>query len=223
MRTCLNANLEVVVVIRLVKQAVLFPILLSLSAACAMTSEPFQRDADIIRLRHLKYYSEVLDEYHSKVGNYPFEGQETVPLYVHVAHEQQEKHTKPGPPYAHVVVPFSRFVQEVESKLGREIDELYDPQYAPDYKPNFYIYMVNQDTYFFAMHLHQSYGFAKQVGKHYYKAELSNNPTPQNRALDPELLFESQEYLEAVGQPVSKASFFKAREEKYLHFTKQSR
>lgn len=202
----------------IVRIAIIF-ILIPL-AGCKMTSTGFQKDADIIRLRHLKYYGNLIEEYKEKKGHYPFQGQEKVPVYVHVANDEQIEHTKGGPPYAHVVVPFNAFVKEIDSVLGRDIDEYYDPQYSPDHKPNFYVYMITGDTYFFAIHVHQPFAFAKKVAEYYYKIEISNHPNSQNRAKDPKELLSSPDFQRELNKPVSKEGFFKEREDKYLHYTR---
>jgi len=183
--------------------------------------QAFQKDADIVRLQHLKYYGELLLEFKEKTGNYPFMDEATVPLYVHVASPEQEMFAKMRPPYKHKMKSFKEFVQVVEMKLGRQIDEHYDPQYRPDYKPNFYIYMANRGTYFFAIHQHQEYSFAKKVSKHYNKIEISNHPNSGNMANDPKMLFASKEFLTAMSQPILKLGFFKEREKKFIHATKQ--
>jgi hypothetical protein len=202
----------------IVRIAVLF-ILFSL-VGCKRTSTEFQKDADIIRLRHLKYYALLIEEYNDKAGHYPFQGYDDVPLYVYVANDAQIKHTKGGPPYAHKVIAFKEFVKEVERVLGSDIDEYYDPQYSPDHKPNFYMYMITNDTYFFAIHVHQPFAFAKKVAEYYYKVEISNNPNSQNRAKDTKELLKSSAFSTELNKPVSKEGFFKARVDKYLHYTK---
>jgi len=182
--------------------------------------ESFQNGADVVRLTHLKYYSDLLAEYHGKTGIYPLQDKAAdAPVYVFVAHDWQR--AKGSPPYKHVVVSMRDWINELEKGLGRPVDEYYDPQYASDgYKPNFYIYMVYQDTFFFAVHLYQDYPFAKKVAEHYNKLEISNKPNAQNRAADPGRLFGSAGFQDALEVPY-KADFFKEREEKYLHFTKQ--
>lgn len=197
-------------------------LIIFLFAGCSRTSTKFQKDADVIRLRHLKYYGELLEQYHRITGKYPFQGQKDVPVYVHVANDEQIEFTKQGPSYPHAVVPFKEFVEEIESVLGREIHEYYDPQYRPDYKLNFYIYMIHQDTYFFAVHVHQPYPFANKVAEHYYKIELSNHPNPQNQAVSLDQLLNSSEFQVELNKTVSKEGFFKERENKYLHHTKHT-
>ena len=187
---------------------------------CSKTSEVFQKDADIIRLRHLKYYGELLKEYNKITGKYPFQEQKDVPIYVHVANDEQIEFTTQGPPYPHETIPFKEFVEEIEEVLGKEICEYYDPQYRPDYKPNFYIYMVTGDTYFFAINVHQPFTFAKKVADHYYKIEISNHPNSQNQAVRFEQLLNSTEFNAKLNEPISKEDFFKERERKYLHYTK---
>lgn len=188
--------------------------------ACSATSTEFQKDADIIRLNHLEHYGNLIEAYHEKTGKYPFQDKFQVPVYVHVANNEQIEYTKQGPPGAHEIVLFKLFIQELETQLGHDINEYYDPQYAPDYKPNFYIYMITGNTYFFAIHVHQSFPFAKKIADHYYKVELSNHANKKNMAVDPQLLFSNPEFKVEKNKPISKEAFFREREEKYLHYTK---
>jgi hypothetical protein len=184
--------------------------------------ESFQNGADVVRLTHLKYYSDLLAEYHGKTGIYPLQDKAAgVPVYVFVAHDWQR--AGGTPPYKHSVASIRDWINELENGLGRPVDEYYDPQYASDgYKPNLYIYMVYRDTFFFAVHLYRDYPFTKKVAEHYNKLEISNKPNAQNRAADPERLFASEDFRSALEIPY-KADFFKEREAKYLHFTKQQR
>jgi hypothetical protein len=187
---------------------------------CSSTNAGFQKDADIIRLQHLKFYGELLEEYFKIKGNYPFQGENSIPTYVYIANDEQIESTKPGPPYSHKVISFKKFVDEVESVLGREINEYYDPQYRPDKKPNFYMYLINGDTFFFAINIHQPFPFTRKVGEDYYKVEISNHPTPQNKAAFFQQLINNPEIQAELNKQASKEGFFKEREIKYLHFTK---
>ncbi|TKJ38827.1 MAG: hypothetical protein CEE38_03760 [Planctomycetes bacterium B3_Pla] len=184
-------------------------------------AEAFQLDADVIRLRHLKHYGMLIEEYHEKTGVFPYQNTAEVEVYVHVANDRQAAYAKDGPPIPHKMIPFAKFVSELESGLGRPIKERYDPQFAPLHKPNFYIYMVYKDCYFFAVHLHQPFPFAKKVGENYYKAEISNAANERNKASLPQHLFASPEFKKAIEAPVTKAGFFAYRENQYEHFTKQ--
>jgi hypothetical protein len=171
---------------------------------------------------HLKYYSDLLAEYQSKTGIYPLQDKATdVPVYVFVANDWQRP--KGAPPYKHVVVSMRAWISELEKGLGRTVDEYYDPQYASDgYRPILYIYLVYKDTFFFAVHLYQDYPFAKKVAEHYNKLEISNKPNVQNRAADPKRLFASEDFQSALKVPY-KGGFFREREAKYLHFSKQQK
>ena len=171
---------------------------------CPRTSTKFQKDADVVRLRHLKYYGELLEAYHKITGKYPFQGQKDIPIYVHVANDKQIEYTKKGPPYPHTVVAFREFVKEVESALGKEINEYYDPQYAPVYKPNFYVYLIHKDMYFFAIHLHQALPFTEKIGEHHYKIEISNHPNEQNLAVSADVLLNSAEFKAELNKTISK-------------------
>ena len=181
----------------------------------------FQKDADVFRLRHLEYYGSLIEEYRDKTGKVPLQGNADVPIYVHIANDEQVAFTKNGPPQPHKVVSAAAFIATLEAGLGRPIDEFYDPQFRPYKKPNFYIYMVTGNTYFFAVHVSQPFQFAKRIGDAYHKIEISNSANAQNGACDPKLLFDSQEFKFARDQQVDKDRLFAEREKAYLHFTKQ--
>lgn len=186
-----------------------------------LTSEEFQQDADIVRLLHLKYYGELIEKYREIKGKYPFQARSNEPVYVHVANDEQEEATKVGVDYPHTEISLKEFVEEIESGVGHEIEEYYDPQYRQDYKPNFYVYMIYQDTYYFSIHVHQPFSFSDRIDKFYYKVEISNHPDFRNSAYDPKQLFESSDFQNEIKKELQKEGFFKAREEKYIHYTKQ--
>ena len=175
-------------------------------------AEDFQKDADIVRLQHLKHYGDLIEEYHSKTGKYPFEGTAKVPVYVHIANDQQSPYAKNGPPTPHKLISNADFIAELEKGLGRTIKERYDPQFDRSGKPNWYIYMTSGDFYFFAVHLHQPHPFAKKIADNYYKVEISNVANENNNACSPKLLFESTEFKTATQKPLTKPGFFAVRE-----------
>jgi hypothetical protein len=43
-------------------------------AARLLRGNSFQIGADVLRLRHLKYYGELIEEFHAKTGSYPLQG-----------------------------------------------------------------------------------------------------------------------------------------------------
>ena len=47
--------------------------------------EKYQHDADIFRLRHIKYFGNLIEEFHQKTGAYPLQGKSKHPHYVHIA------------------------------------------------------------------------------------------------------------------------------------------
>ena len=188
-------------------------------AACSPTSPRFQSDADVIRLKHLEYYGNLLIEYHAKTGTYPFIGEVDVPAYVFVASPQQTDDIKGGPPYAHKTADFKYLVEEFKSVLGRDIKEYYDPQYEPDSKPNFYIYMVDGATYNFAVHTHEAYSFSNPIAKGYNKIEITNNTNGSLHLVEPQKLFASEEFRIASSKQISKPAFFSSRENENLYAT----
>ncbi len=194
---------------------------LLLPHASANPFEAFQLDADVIRLKHLRYYGDLIEEYRTRTGNYPFMDEADVPLYVHIASPEQEKYAQMNPPYKHKKKSFRELVALLEQGLDREVPEYYDPQKVPVDRPNFYIYMANQGSYFLAVHVYQPYDFSNYIAKNYNKVEVSNTPTEMNRAKSPKELFSSESFLAAEGEEMVKPGFFAEREAETLHATKQ--
>ncbi|WP_417764955.1 hypothetical protein [Shewanella chilikensis] len=139
------------------------------------TSEDLQHDFDIARLNDLEVLSGYIEQYHSITGKYPFQGEVDYPHYVHIATQEQQKYAQGGPPYEHKKTPSSDLLRELVSVLGDEISVPFDPQRMPVNKPNFYIYMVVDDVYFLAVHLHNDFPFAQKVANYYYKVEVTSN------------------------------------------------
>jgi len=180
----------------------------------------FQDDADIYRLRHLKYYGELLEEFHNKTGKYPFEGEEEVPIYVYIAISVQEKYAKDTNPNPHEKYSFKYLVETLEQGLGRQIDEYYDPQFGPHGKPNFYIYMIYENTYYFAVHISQYYGFANKIRENYYKVKITNNPDKRFIGISLNDLVTDENYLNVINSKPIKESFFEKRAHQFLNETK---
>ena len=126
------------------------------------TSESaFQKDADVIRLEHLVYWTGLIEEYHEKVGRYPFqdklvEGGE-IGLVRIITRAQSEYLKKGGKNYVKALdfntpnrflePTVGEFIAEVENKLRRRIDEKYDIQKVPTRSPIGYYYFFTADGY----------------------------------------------------------------------------
>jgi len=89
--------------------------------------------------------------------------------------QAQQKYTQSKLPFEHKKTSAKEFVTELQSKLGN-IEVPFDLQRVPVNKPNFYIYMVVDDVYFLAVHLHNGYSFTNNISKFYNKVEVTNNP-----------------------------------------------
>lgn len=184
--------------------------------------EGFQNDADIVRLKHLQYWVNLIEEYHAKTGKYPFQDEANVPIYVIIATPRQQI-PRSQMPKDIVTKSMHAFVKTLETGLGRTINEYYDPQFEKDYKPNFYMYMINKGVYNFAIHTHQRYYFGKNIAPNYNKVEVSNVYNPSaNLIVTPTILFDSDYYKEMSQKPLQKPKFFAEREQQTLHQTKQS-
>jgi len=180
----------------------------------------FQADANTRRLVHLKYYAELIEAYHAKTGRYPLQGRSSRRLNVFVSNpdqrEQMERWTARGDPdNPSDRAPFKDLIDELSRGLDRKIPEYYDPQRVATDRPNFYIYLVTGDAYFFAVHVSEPYPFAKPAGKGSFKVEVGS----ASQALRPETLFERPEFQAATARPLAKPEFFDGRDATYLHAT----
>lgn len=138
------------------------------------TSEALQHDLDQVRLRDLKILSGLIEDYRDVTGRYPFQGDTDLPHYVRIATREQQKYFGEGPPYEHKNSTAKQFVSELQAKLG-DIEVPFDLQRVPVNKPNFYIYLVNGDAYFLAVHLHNDFSFSTNISRFYNKVEVTNN------------------------------------------------
>ena len=127
---------------------------------------------------------------------------------VHIATENQQRQIIGGPPYAHEVIAAEELRNELESVLGQRIEFPHDPQRVAVGRPNFYMYMIDGDTYFLAVHLHHHYAFAQHVGPNYSKLELSNKPNPINGIWSLEDLLRHEQFLASATRPLHNPQTF---------------
>ena len=132
-----------------------------------------------------------------------------------IYNKQQKEYATDTNPNKHKLISPKDFFTELEKGLGRKIDQMYDPQYAPTCRPIFYMYMIQGDTYYFAIHLSKYYPFSKRVDKNYYKVEVSNKSDPSYKFYTIKELSESTKYIEAVSIPLNKEGYFLEREKKH--------
>ena len=185
--------------------------------------QDFQYDADTIRAKHLKYYSELIEEYKKATGSYPFMEDAEIPIYVFIATKEQlpKGHPDQTAPYRHRIGTLTYFFGLLEKGLGRPVDEFYDPQKVSNtQRPNYYIYMANRGTYFFAVHFHNKFPFTTEVATNYNKIETSNNPTAENKAKNPDILFKNTEFIELLKRPLKKPGFVEEREHETIKASK---
>jgi len=121
----------------------------------------YQNDADLIRLEHLEYWTWLVEEYFIKTWEYPFqnslESNENIGLIRIWTKNQQDYFIKGSSKYnpnfdnnwnnffQEFMV--KDFVLELESKLGRNIEEKYDIQKVPTTSPIWYNYFVAEKGY----------------------------------------------------------------------------
>ena len=134
-----------------------------ISACSANPAKQFQEDADLIRLEHLEYWTEIIEKYNQVKGGYPFQAEiqksEDIVL-VKIATKQQMRYLSSGGDKYDKRLdnnqlgyfkehPVKDFVAEIESVLGYEIEEKYDIQKVPTSSPVGYYYFTSKDGYLF--------------------------------------------------------------------------
>jgi hypothetical protein len=183
--------------------------------------EQYQSDADIIRIQHFDYYAKLLSEYYEKNGKYPFQYEKDEQVYIYILNNFQEERFKDTNEYIHYSVDDKWFFDDLTNGLGREIDEKYDPQkISSDGRPNYYVYMVDGDYFYFAIHLYNNNHFTKRVAKYYYKMELSNIDSKEYMLFTYLTLKNDLRYIELINKKAKKQDFF---DEMDLQNTKDSK
>ena len=209
MKQALKIITVLVILIPAISQASLFDLFKS------GTSDELQHDFDIARLKDLAILSGYIEEYKKRTGKYPFEGEVPYQHYVHIHTKQQEKYAKGGPPFQHKRTSVKDFITELQSKLGEVIEVPFDLQKVPVNKPNFYIYMVVDNVYFLAVHVHHDFSFANKVADYYYKVEVTNNTKAirQGTWLREKLL-SNEAYVKAISAKPFKTGYAEQLREK---------
>jgi hypothetical protein len=174
----------------------------------------YQHDADIFRLRHLKYLGELIEEYHRKTGIYPLQGDSETPHYVLLAAPHQKKYAQ-GTPASFKVTEVDAFRARLKEGLGRDIEFKFDPQKVPVGAPNFYIYMIEDHSFFFAVHLYNGRSFANPLDKHYHKLEITNEEPSRRGLWKLDDLLKDPDFQAAVNERPIKEEFFLHLEEQY--------
>ncbi|MDF7800664.1 hypothetical protein P4C99_14395 [Pontiellaceae bacterium B1224] len=174
----------------------------------------YQHDADIFRLRHLKYYGELIEEYHKKTGKYPLQGDSEAQHYVLLAAPHQKKYTQ-GTPEQFKVTDVENFRAVLKEGLDRDIEFKFDPQKVPVGAPNFYIYMIEEESFFFAVHLYNGRSFTNPLDKHYNKLEITNEEPNRRGLWKLDALLNDKDFQAAVNEKPLKEEFFLDLEEQY--------
>lgn len=192
--------------------AFFFAVSIVVSAIASPTIEElYQRDADIIRMQHFDYYAGLLDEYYQKKQKYPFQGEKDSPAYVFILNATQEKYFTDNILTKHYRISDTDFFAELERSAEHPIDEKYDPQkFSTDGRPAMYIYMVDGDKMFFAVHLYSGNAFSRTVAQHYHKVELSNVSIPQKNIHTYSELKTSEDYQKLIAKKAEKQAYFDA-------------
>ena len=185
----------------------------SFFSSAKLSEQAYQNDCDAVRLRHLLYYGHLIEAYKNSVGKYPFEGQGQQAC-AFVCNNKQKEYCADTNPYPHIQKSPAEFFSELEQGLGYRIDQCFDPQYVPSGRPLFYIYMIDGEQYFFAVHLAKKYPFSKKVAPKYYKCEISNMSDAAYQFYTVEELEKDAAFQKVAGKHVG--GYFELREKQHI-------
>ena len=121
----------------------------------------YQNDADLLRLEHIVYWTDLLEDYYKKKQFYPFQNKlksKNNIAIVRISTKNQQLFFTPKSEqynsrydinYNGRLQEFSvkDFVSELETVLGHKIDEKYDIQKVPVNSPIGYNYFISEDGY----------------------------------------------------------------------------
>ena len=214
----------VIAIVRLIRKKTVkkyFLISISCIIACItafycsfeLIEQAYQDDCDILRLQHLVYYGKLIEEYKTNVGKYPFEG-ENQQVYAFIYNNEQKDYCNDTNPHPHIQMSPKEFFSELEKGLDRKIDQLFDPQYVPSGRPVFYIYMIDGEQYFFAVHLSKKYPFSRKVASRYYKTEISNISDEAHRFYKVEELEKNEAFQKATNKKLG--GYFELRKNQHI-------
>ena len=131
------------------------------TAGTANAFRQFQEDADLIRLEHLEYWTDIIDKYYQVKGSYPFQNEvqnnDNIVLTKIATKQQMQYLSSGGNKYQKRLDnnqsgffkerSVKEFVAEIETVLGHEIEEKYDIQKVPTSSPVGYYYFTRKDGY----------------------------------------------------------------------------
>ncbi len=183
--------------------------------SCVTMGREYQRDADIIRLRHLDYYGALIEEFHAITGCYPLQGDTAVPDYVYIATPQQLKYIHGAIPNDRIETNLVEFRAELEQGLGRNVVLKFNPQQVPTGAPNFYGYMIQNESYLFFVHLYNAYSFTRVVARNNNIVELTDIQTRKPGMSTYLELLDNEDFQTAMNTAPTRSDWFLHLEEKY--------
>ncbi|MCF7920886.1 MAG: hypothetical protein K9N06_13325 [Candidatus Cloacimonetes bacterium] len=155
---------------------ILIVLMIILLSGCATALDPRVDPHDGVRLRHLRYYGDVLEEYYKIAGKYPFEGEADVPIYVKIISEFQTEKVMEEVPPEYIRKSAKEFQKELEKVLDRSVSLRYDPKDIRDQAPVNYSYTIDGSVFYFAVFLSSRLEVSRKITEKCNKLELTNKP-----------------------------------------------
>jgi hypothetical protein len=175
---------------------------------------------DFERIHDLEYYGALINEFYKKTGAYPLQGEKLYSNYIYIANEEQIQNFTAEPDPSFYETSVSKFIAELETGLGRDIEVRYDPDDRKTYFPNYYTYMINGGTYYFEINLSYQYPFAKYLNlgryRKFSRMEITNDEKADTKGTGNwyyEELIKDPEFMDATS---STAAVSQREKDKYV-------
>jgi hypothetical protein len=177
------------------------------------THKPMQEDFDKIRLDHAFIINDLIQEYRTTTGKYPFETDSSQLPAVVIIQTEKQKETHQGK--VHIFLDLEtravngqypkqppsidrHTVQEFEALLsdglGRDVVLPKDHQKVPMNKPSVYIYTYYLNVYDVTAFLHHELPFARNLSPYNNKITVGNRSLPEAGIWTPEDLMQQDAF-----------------------------
>lgn len=188
----------------------------NLSDSNKLDYDVFREEMDVVRVHHLLYYGELLDEYFQKTGHYPFQDSGSKNIRVIFATMDQKINFPANEDTTEIS--FKEFITELEKVLKRNVEEYYDPMAMDENYPLAYIYQIGKHHYFLTAYLYNSYSFSMDL-KGIQAFFISNMLIPYKKCYTFNWINNNEEIKEFLTTPLIHGYIYEDFQDLYRYHT----
>lgn len=160
-------------------------LVLSTSGTAALswwTSKRYQQCADATRMADLFTIAQMIEDYHTETGRYPFQPTDDRIVEALLASRDLTEAERKGTSQFTTVLDRIGFYDELERILGAgRVQRLTDPQKVADDAPHFYQYRAVRDAYYVSVNLFEAVPQSIELGPRYHKVQLGSILDEKNK------------------------------------------